>query len=100
MGDPRDGDRLRLKLRKPIQGIPEEIRIDHQGNVYVNGELFEEEASQYPRLSVDVQKQSRLNTGEETQKILEKSKLAKRGERVTIKDVRGPEKSETTTVKF
>lgn len=89
-----------IKAKKKLKDGPSEIRIDLNGNVYIDGELFDEENPKYSGLTVDVEKHNRMNTGEETQKIIESRKKAKPGETVKIKDVKGPDRIESTTVKF
>ncbi len=91
---------IRIKLKKKSSNLPSELRIDMDGSVYVDGELYDESKSQYRNLSVDVEHHNRLSAGEETQKIIEESKRAKKGEFVTIKEEEGPDRKEITTVKF
>jgi len=47
-----------------------------------------------------VEQHNRMSSGEETRKIMELSKKAKKGETITVKDERGPDRRETTTVRF
>lgn len=91
---------IKIKLRNNDENIPKELRIDFNGNVYLDGELYDETTSKYKNLNVDVEKHNRLSSGEETQKLIEQSKKAKKGETITIKDEKGPDRRETTTVKF
>lgn len=91
---------IRLRSRKKMADAPTEFIIDTDGNVYLDGELYNEAESKYESLAVDVERYTRINSGEDTQKILEKQKKAKKGELVTIKDIKSPNKSESTTVKF
>ncbi|HHV99373.1 MAG TPA: hypothetical protein GXX36_07340 [Clostridiaceae bacterium] len=91
---------LWIKAKKKLRDGPSEIRIDINGNVYIDGELFDEQNPKYPGLTVDVEKHNRMNTGEETQKIIESRKTAKSGDVVKIRDVKGPDRIESTTVKF
>lgn len=95
-----DDNILKLKFIKKRENTPYEIRIDINGNVYVDGKPYDKNNSPYNNLTIDVEKHSKLSTGEETQKIIESSKKAKKGETVTIKDIKMPERTETTTVKF
>ncbi len=91
---------INLKFRKKQKDTPEEIRIDFDGNVYVDGVLYNKETSPYKNLTVDIERHNRMNTGEETLKIIESSKTAKKGETIIISDIKGPEKTESTTVQF
>ncbi|NLY77404.1 MAG: hypothetical protein GX080_04860 [Tissierellia bacterium] len=91
---------IKLKLNKKDESIPREIRIDYDGHVYMDGELYDEEKSKYSNLSIDVEQHNRMSSGEETRRIIELSKEAKKGETITVKDERGPDRRETTTVKF
>lgn len=96
----RPKDWIRLKSKRKLKDAPSEILIDSSGNVYLDGILYREDESQYENIAVDVERYTRMNSGEDTQKILEKQKQAKKGETVTIRDIKSPNRSETTTVKF
>ncbi len=93
-------DWIRLKFKNKFKNVPEEIRIDIDGNVYIDGELYDEKTSKYENLNVEVEHHNRMSAGEETQKIIEESKKAKKGDLVVIRDEEGPDKKELTTVKF
>lgn len=77
---------IKIKLKKNGKKLPKELRIDMDGKVYVDGELYDETKSKYKNLSIDVEQHGRLSSGEETQKIIEESKKAKKGEFITIKE--------------
>ncbi|KAB3534138.1 hypothetical protein F8154_09375 [Alkaliphilus pronyensis] len=79
---------------------PKSITIDYNGNVYIDGEPFDESNSRYENLSVDVEKHNRISTGEETQKMFKKFQEASEGEIVTIKDEKDKNKREKTTIKY
>ncbi|NLW23536.1 MAG: hypothetical protein GXY88_09865 [Tissierellia bacterium] len=91
---------IKIKLNRHREELPKELRIDLDGSVYIDGELYDESKSKYKNISVDVEHHNRLSTGEETQRIIEESKKAKKGEMVTIKEEIGPDRKEITTVKF
>lgn len=91
---------IKIKLNRKDQNMPREIRIDYDGKVYLDGELYDERRSKYRNLSIDVEQHNRMSSGEETRKIMELSKKAKKGETITVKDERGPDRRETTTVRF
>jgi len=91
---------IKIKSRRRQKGYPSEIQIDMDGNVYIDGELYEEGYSKFGNISIDVAKHNRYNTGEETQKILESSKTAKKGDKVVIKDSSSPDRIDNTTVIF
>jgi len=91
---------IKIVSKKKYENAPSEIRIDIDGLVYIDGELYDPANTKYQKLSVDVEKHNRLSTGEETEKIIEASKKTKKGETVIIKDLQGPDKMESTTVKF
>lgn len=95
-----NNDWIRLKFKKKLKDIPAEIRIDINGKVYIDGELYDEKKSKYENLNVEVEHHNRMSAGEETLKIIEQSKKAKRGEMVIIRDEEGPDRKELTTVKF
>ncbi len=67
-----------IKLKNKTDKLPREILIDIKGNVYLDGELFDEATSKYKNLSIDVEQHSKLSSGEETQRIIEESKKAKK----------------------
>ncbi|GFN36603.1 hypothetical protein [Tepidimicrobium xylanilyticum] len=98
--DKRNNQWIIIKFKKKSDRLPNELRIDMDGSVYVDGELYDEKNSKYSNLNVDVEHHNRLSSGEETQKIIEQSKKAKKGEIITIKEEEGPDKKEITTVKF
>jgi hypothetical protein len=93
-------DWIKVKSKKKFKEAPSEIRIDMKGNVYIDGEIYDGENSKYKCLSIDIENHNRLNLGEETRKIIDISKEAKKGDTITIKDVKGPDRTESTTVKF
>lgn len=94
------GNWITIKTNKKSKNIPYEIRIDKAGNVYIDGELYNETNSKYKNLSVSVEKYNKFNTGEETRKMIESQKQAKKGETKVITDIKDKNKSETTTVKW
>lgn len=89
-----------IKSSKKRKNAPSEIRIDKNGKVFLDGEMYDEKASKYKNLSVSIEKHDKINTGEETQRMIEEQKKTKRGDTVVLKDVKDPNKTETTTVKF
>ncbi|MFS8541176.1 MAG: hypothetical protein LOD89_03710 [Tissierellales bacterium] len=96
----KNNEWIKIKLNRKDQNMPREIRIDYDGKVYLDGELYDERRSKYRNLSIDVEQHNRMSSGEETRKIMELSKKAKKGETITVKDERGPDRRETTTVRF
>lgn len=96
----KNNEWIKIKLNRKDQNMPREIRIDYDGKVYLDGELYDERRSKYRNLSIDVEQHNRMSSGEETKKIMELSKKAKKGETITVKDERGPDRRETTTVRF
>ncbi|AOY77460.1 hypothetical protein [Clostridium formicaceticum] len=91
---------IKIKTRKKHRNAPSEIQINMDGTVYMDGVPYDEANSKYKTLSVDVENHNRFNVGEETEKIIEARKKMKKGDSVTIKDVKGPDRKESTTVKF
>lgn len=90
-----------IKVKRVKNKIsPSEIRINMDGTVYIDDQPYDENNSKYGNLTIDVEMHNKLNTGEETQIIIDSSKKAKRGETVVIKDIKSPDKKESTTVKF
>ena len=100
MASSKNNDLLKLKMLKNYKNVPSEIRICKDGSVYIDGNLYNEKKSKYENLTVDIEKHNKMNTGEETQKIIKSSKKTKKGETVTIKDEKSGNRTETTTVKF
>lgn len=95
-----NNDWIRLKFKKKFKNVPNEIRIDINGDVYIDGEPYDEKTSKYENLSVEVEHHNRMSSGEETLKIIEESKKAKKGDMIIIRDEEDPDKKELTTVKF
>lgn len=77
-----------------------EIRIDKDGKVFLNGELFDEKNPKLRNYHIDIEEHGRINTGEETRKMIESQGKSKKGDRVVLKDIRDKEKTETTIVKY
>ncbi|MEW6622867.1 MAG: hypothetical protein AB1420_07045 [Bacillota bacterium] len=80
--------------------LPSEIVLTKDGNVFVDGELYDETKKKYKGLTVNVEKYGKLNTGEETQKMIAAQKEASKGETTVITDIKDKDKIELTTVKF
>lgn len=91
---------ITIKCKKKKKNIPSEIRIEKSGKVFINGELYNENSSKFRNFHIDVERQGRVNAGEDTRKMIESQRNAKKGETVVIKDIKDKEKKETTTVKF
>ena len=89
-----------IKNKRKRKNSPSEIKIDYDGNVFLDGELYDENDTKYKNLSLNVEKHSKLNTGEETDQMLRSKRDAKEGESVSIKDEKGPNRSESTTVQI
>lgn len=91
---------IKLKTRRKFKGAPAEIQINMDGTVYIDGKEYHEDSSEYENLTVDVENFNRMNSGEDTRKIMEQQKTAKKGETVTITDIKNPNRTESTIVKF
>ena len=63
---------------KPAKTKIPEIRIEMSGRVYINGEPYNENDPRFRNISVNVETHNKLNTGEETRKMLELQKTAKK----------------------
>ncbi|MDI9463034.1 MAG: hypothetical protein QM368_05470 [Bacillota bacterium] len=79
--------------------IPE-IRIEMSGRVFINGEPYNENDPRFRNISVNVETHNKLNTGEETRKMLELQKTAQKGEVITVSESKDKDKSESTIIKF
>lgn len=77
-----------------------EIQLDKTGQVFIDGKRYDPDDNQYPNLAVNVETHSKLNTGEETQKMLELQKEAIKGETLTVSESKNENKRESTTIKF
>lgn len=86
---------------KPLRNkkIPE-IIIDKTGQVYLDGEAYQENDPRYRNLSVNIEAHNKLNTGEETLQMLALQKEAEKGETITVTESKDKNKSEQTTIKF
>ncbi|KNF08064.1 hypothetical protein CLPU_10c01190 [Gottschalkia purinilytica] len=93
-------DWIIIRTKRKNDKMPSEIRVDLKGNVFIDGELYDETNTKYKNLSVSVDVYNRMNTGEETEEMLKSKEKAKEGEIVPIKDIKSPTRSESTTVKF
>jgi hypothetical protein len=98
--DTKNNDWIVIKHLKKSEKIPYEIRIDRNGNVFIDGEPYDENNAKYQNMSVDVEKHNKVNSGEETEQMIENQKSVQRGESVTIKDINDPNKIEKTTIKY
>lgn len=98
--DSQNKDWIRIKSLRKLKNAPSEIKLMMNGDVFIDGELYDAQNPRYPCLTVDIERHNRMNLGEETQKIIESARKAKKGDLVTIKDIKGPDRTESTTVKF
>ena len=95
-----DNNWITIKGLSKQKNLPEEIVVDKQGNVFIDGDLYEENKSKYENFSVNVDKYNKMSMGEDTQKMLEEQKKYNKGETATIHSEETPTKSETTTIKY
>ncbi|SCY50345.1 hypothetical protein [Alkaliphilus peptidifermentans] len=79
---------------------PNSVVVDFNGNVYIDGVLYDENNAKYENLSIDVEKHNRVSTGEETQKMFKGFEEANEGETITIKDEKDQNRREKTTIKY
>lgn len=91
---------ITIKRDRKIPNEPSEIIIDKNGNVFIDKKLYEEDSIAYKNLSISVEKYNKLNTGEETRKMIEQREKAQKGETEVITDIKDPNKTEKTTVKY
>ncbi|NLZ93151.1 MAG: hypothetical protein GX922_03915 [Firmicutes bacterium] len=89
---------ITIKARRN-KNIPE-IQLDKTGLVYIDGKLYDPDDEKYRNLSINVETHSKLNTGEETQKMLELQKEAVKGKTLTVSESKDKDKHESTTIKF
>lgn len=95
-----DNDRFVMKRIRKQKGKPSEIRIDRDGKVFIDGEPYDESNPRYKGIYISIEKHRRIETGEETQKMMDESKKASKGDTVVITDIKTPDRTQKTTVKF
>lgn len=95
-----DDSRIIISRLKKTNGKFSELRIDKRGRLYIDGEIFDDKNPNRKGVFVNIERHRKINMGEETQKMIEESKKAKKGETVVITDIETPIKSEKTTVEF
>lgn len=100
MNDDSSNDKIVIKRIRNQRIRPSEIRIDRDGKVFIDGELYDENNPKFKGIFMSVEKHHRIETGEETQKMIEESKRAAKGETVVITDIKTPNRTQKTTVKF
>ncbi|WP_432665368.1 hypothetical protein R9X47_03700 [Wukongibacter baidiensis] len=91
---------ITIKCNSKRKKIPSEIRIDKSGKVFFDGELFDENNPKFRNYHIDIEKHGRVNTGEETRRMIESQRESKKGDTVVLKDIKDKEKAETTIVKY
>ncbi len=77
-----------------------ELRVDNQGRIYFDGELFDESNPKHNKIAVSRERYRRIETGEETRKMQEASKKAKKGTVEIITDINTDNRSQKTTIIF
>ncbi len=95
-----NNDIFSFRIFKKNKDVPSQIRICKDGTVYIDEELYDETNSKYDNLTIDIEKHNRISSGEETQRIIDSSKSANKGDTVIIKDEKHPDRTETTKVRF
>lgn len=93
-------DKIIIKRIRRQEGKPSEIRIDRDGKVFIDGEIYNENSPKYKGICMSIEKYQRIETGEETQRMIDESKKAVKGDTVIITDVKTPNRTQKTTVKF
>lgn len=79
--------------------IPD-LRIDKNGNVFVDGKPYDENDPRYRKFSVNVERHNKCALGEETRRMIEMQKDAKQGDIKTVSESKDKNRSESTVVKF
>lgn len=96
----KDDSRIIISRNKKANGKFSELRIDKNGCLYIDGKVFDENNPNREGVFINIERHRRINTGEETKRMIEEKKKAEKGETVVITDERTPIKTEKTTVKF
>jgi hypothetical protein len=94
------GSRIVISRKTKVNGKFQEIRVDKKGRLYIDGELFDENNMKHKNVSINIERYRKVNTGDDTQKMLEEMKKSNKGDTVIIRDVNTPTRTEKTTVKF
>lgn len=96
----KDDSRIIISRFKKVKGKFSELRIDRNGRLYIDGQLYDEQNPNRDGVFINIERHRKINTGEETQRMIEEKKKAEKGETVVITDVKTPIRTEKTTVKF
>ncbi|MCW3490608.1 hypothetical protein [Dethiobacter alkaliphilus] len=89
-----------IVIKPTKRGKIPETRIDKNGNVFIDGKLYDENDTRYRHFSVNVERHNKISTGEETRKMIDLQKESKEGDIKTVSESRDKNKAESTTVKF
>lgn len=93
-------NRLIITRSKKASGKLYELRIDSAGRLYIDGELYNDKNPSHKGVFVNIERYRKIDTGEETRKMMEERKKSEKGDTVTITDIKTPIRTEKTTVKF
>ncbi|AZO95319.1 hypothetical protein [Halocella sp. SP3-1] len=86
--------------KKADNDVPSSIRITREGRVFIDAQEYDDNDPRYRNFSISVEKDSDINMGEDTRRLLELQKNSKPGERKIAKDIADKNKKEQTIVKF
>ncbi len=89
-----------IRFNKKLKGFPSELAFSKTGEFYLDGEIYDSQNPKYSNISLNRQSFINVDTGEETQKMIEEAKKYKKGDTVVFKDVDEPQKKEKTIVTF
>lgn len=89
-----------LKTLKKIKDVPGELMIKKTGEVFIDGEPYNEDNPKYDNMSIDVEFNSETDMGNETDKLLELYKKAKSGEKKVVTQIENENEKKQTDVKF
>lgn len=97
---PKHNSWIVIKNKQKDETIPSEIRLEKNGKVYIDGQLYQENNSKYKNLNVNVETYNKINLGEDTEKLIASQKDTKKGESKIISKFKDKNKTEQTSVKF
>ncbi|MFP4662403.1 MAG: hypothetical protein ACLFPF_09440 [Halanaerobiales bacterium] len=89
-----------FKTKKKYKDVPEELRINRDGKVFIDGKPYNADDPSYGNMSLEVECNSQVDRGADTEKLLEMYKKAKSGDKKVVTDIQDENEVKQTTVKF
>lgn len=89
-----------FRTKKKYKDVPEELRVNKDGKVYIDGQPYNSDDPRYGNMSLEVECNSQIDRGGDTEKLLELYKKAKAGDKKVVTDIQDENEVKQTTVKF